>query len=460
VSDFFSSLGSASRALEAQRLGLDVTGQNIANVNTPGYSRRVVDFSAIAPDGKLSAGRGVEVAGVRASRDRLLERRLQQELPAERREAAIAETLSIVESTLGSAGSSIDARMSALFDSFAALSEAPTSAVARQEVVLQGDALASAFRDMAGRFDLAQRDTDNKIRAALEEVNGLTEQIAALNENIATASGTTLLHLQDEQALLVRQLSELVDISVLPGSGNSGGVDITFGNGRPLVIGKEDFTITAVSSAPSGFAELTAAGTTVTDEVTGGRLGGLLHVRDVQMPGYQSRLDQLAYDIVQQVNTIHQGGYDQSGAQNRDFFTPLGSVAGAARNMSLDAALEADHSRIAAAGVNATGDNGAARQLAALREARVLGGGTSTLADSWTQLVYRVGRDAQAANNEQKSRQEIVRQVDALRDQMSGISLDEEAMNLLKFQRAYEANARFFSVIDQTLEMMLQRLGA
>jgi flagellar hook-associated protein 1 FlgK len=156
---------------------------------------------------------------------------------------------------------------------------------------------------------------------------------------------------------------------------------------------------------------------------------------------------------------VHRAGYDQTGAQNRDFFTALGSAAGAARSMTIDAALEADHSRIAAAGINATGDNGTARQLAALRDARVLGGGTSTLADSWTQLVYRVGRDAQAATNEHKSRQEIVRQVDALRDQMSGISLDEEAMNLLKYQRAYEANARFFSVIDQTLEMMLQTLA-
>ena len=459
MSDFFSSLGSASRALEAQRLGLEVTGQNIANVNTPGYSRRVVDFAAIPPDGKLSAGRGVEVVGVRATRDRLLESRLQQELPAERREAAIAESLSIIESSLGTAGSSIDARMSALFDSFAALSEAPTSAVARQDVVLQGDALAAAFRDMAGRFDLAQRDTDNKIRSAVEEINGLTERIAAINDSIGTASGTTLLHLQDEQAGLVRQLSELVDISVLPGSGNANGVDITFGNGRPLVIGKERYSLDPLSAPPSGFAELTTGGTNVTDEVTGGRLGGLLHVRDVQMPDYQSRLDTLAYDIVQQVNTVHRAGYDQTGTQNRDFFTALGSAAGAARNMTIDAALEADHGRIAAAAVNATGDNGTARQLAALREARVLNGGTTTLADSWTQLVYRVGRDAQSANNEQKSRQEIVRQVDALRDQMSGISLDEEAMNLLKYQRAYEANAKFFSVIDQTLEMMLQTLA-
>lgn len=457
MSDLFSSLTSATRALEAQRFGLEVTGQNIANVNTPGYSRRVADFSAVPPDSTRSAGRGVDVVGVRAVRDRLLERRLQQEMPAEQREAAIAEALSIVETTLGSPGKSIDARLTALFDSFAALAEAPTSAVARQEVVVQGQALTAAFRDMADRFDLSQRDTDNKLRSALEEVNSLTGRIAALNATMGSSSGSSLLHLQDEQAGLVRQLSELVDISVLPGT--AGGVDITFGNGRPLVIGDEDFSITAESAPPSGFAQLMAGGVDATREITGGRIGGLLHVRDVQMPDYHSRLDTLAYDVVQQVNTLHRAGYDQTGTQNRDFFTPHATSAGAARTIGMDAALVADHGRIAAAGINATGDNGTAKALAGLRDTRVLNGGTATLADSWTQLVYRVGRDTKAANDEQRSRQEIVRQVDALRDQVSGISLDEEAMNLLKFQRAYEANARFFSVVDRTLEMMLQTLA-
>jgi flagellar hook-associated protein 1 FlgK len=458
VSDLFSSLGSAARALEAQRYGLEVTGQNIANVNTPGYSRRTADFSPLPPDNPRSAGRGVDVIGVRSVRDRMLERRLMQELPAEHREGAIAESLSIVETTLGKPGSSIDARLTAFYDSFASLAEDPTSPIARQEVAVQGEALAAAFRDMSQRLDLSTRDTDAKVRNAVEEINDLSGRIAAINQNMATATGGSLLHMEDEQQGLVRELSELVDISVLPAS-NGRGVDITFGNGRPLVIGKEDYSILATSAGPSGFAQLSSEGFDTTSEITGGRLGGLLHVRDVQMPDYKSRLDTLAYEVVGQVNGIHQAGYDQTGTSGRDFFTQLGSSAGAAGAITIDAALAADHGRIAAAGINASGDNAVARELAGLRDARVLNGGTSTLGDAWSQLVYRVGRDAQSANGEYSSRKEIVRQVDALRDQVSGISLDEEAMNLLKYQRAYEANARFFSVIDRTLEMMLQTLA-
>jgi flagellar hook-associated protein 1 len=457
VSDLFSSLSMATRSLEAQRLGLEVTGQNIANVNTPGYSRRTAEFASAPPTEPRSAGRGVDVVGIRATRDRLLERRLMQELPAEQREASIAEALSVVETALGTPGTSIDARLSALFDSFATLSESPTSVVARQQVVLQAQSLSAAFDDMAGRFELAARETDQQIRSGIDDVNALAARIAALNHSMTTVSGGALLHLQDEQGELVRELSGLLDISVLPTE--TGGVDISFGNGRPLVIGERDFAITPVSTGPSGFVDLTTDGVSATQEVTGGRIGGLLHVRDVQLPDYQSRLDQLAYDVVEQVNTIHHAGYDLSGAQNRDFFAPLATAAGAARAISVDSALVADPSRIAAAAVNGTGDNGTARTLAGLRESKVLNGGTTTLADSWSQLVYRVGRDAKAAQDEQKSRAEIVGQVDALRDQVSGVSLDEEALNLMKYQRAYEASARFFSVIDETLEMMIQSLA-
>ena len=182
MSDLLSSLSSATRALEAQRFGLDVTGQNIANVNTPGYSRRVIDFAEVPPDSSRSAGRGVDVVGVRAVRDQLIERRLRQELPAERREAAVADALSIVEVALGKPGESIDAAMNRYFDAFATLSQSPSSSVARQEVLLQGESVAAAFRDMAGRIALSQRETDGQVRSLATDVTDLATQIARIND--------------------------------------------------------------------------------------------------------------------------------------------------------------------------------------------------------------------------------------------------------------------------------------
>jgi flagellar hook-associated protein 1 len=460
MSGLLTSLTSASRALEAQRYGLDVAGQNIANVNTPGYSRRSIELAAIAPDGAGSAGRGVNVVGVRAQRDRLLEVRLQQEIPAQRRQAAMSDALSIVEAAVGDAGSSIDKDLENFFDAFSRLAESPVSATARQDVLLQADNLAGAFRNMAQRFDSARRDADRQVRGVAEDINDLTGQIAALNHSIAVSKPETSLHLRDDQNELVRRLSEIIDIDVLERTG--GGVDISIGNGRPLVVGETDYAVTITNQPVTGLASISLNGTNVTAEITGGKLGGLLQVRDVNVPDYQSRLDTVAYEVANQVNTIHTAGFDQTGAAAGDLFDfspAIAPPAGAAAAIRVIPGVAADPRLLSAAAIANGGDNQNARAIAALRERAVLNGNTATLSDAWGDLVYRVARDSRSATNEAKSRSEIVAQVETLRDQVSGVSLDEEAMNLLKFQRAYEANARFFSVIDQTLGMLLDRLG-
>jgi flagellar hook-associated protein 1 FlgK len=461
VGDLFSSLTSASRALDAQRMGLDVAGQNIANVNTPGYARRVVDLAAIAPYGTGSSGGGVDAVGVRSLRDRLLEGRIYREIPAESREAAVASALSIVETALGKSGKSIDGALDSFFNSFANLAEDPTSANARREVVLQGQSLAETFRDMAGRLDLARRDADRNARALAEDVNSLTQRISTLNRSIANvADSEASLHARDEQSNLVRQLAELVDISVMERA--EGGVDISVGEGRPLVVGSTSYSLTVSNTAPLGLAAFSVNGTTITSEIDGGKLGGFLYVRDTSIPGYLATLDDIAFEVADEVNTLHAAGFDQNGAAAGDFFdfssAPVGT-AGAASYLIVDAAVAADPQLVAAADAAAAGNNEMARAIAGLRDNRVLNSNTSTFADAWAQLVYRVGRDTKSAADERDSRANIVRQVDMLRDEVAGVSLDEEAMHLLKFQRAYEANARFFAMIDQTLQMLLNMAG-
>ncbi len=453
------SLSAAPRALEAQRVGLDVTGQNIANVNTPGYSRRVIDFAEVPPESTWSAGRGVDVVGVRATRDQLLERRLRQELPAERREAAIADALSVIEVALGKPGESIDAALNRYFDAFSSLSQSPASSVARQEVLLQGESVAAAFRDMAGRIALSQRETDGQVRSLAADVTDLAAQIAKINESIQKISDPgSKLHLQDHQGELVRQLCALIDVDVLPRA--DGGLDVTIGNGRALVIGENDYPVT--TSQATGTHRVLSGGVDITSEISGGTLGGVIYTRDVLLPSYVTDLDELAYEFANQVNTLHAAGVGGDGGTGRNFFgfvPSSGSAAGAAAAITVDAAIAADSSLIAAAGPGGpVGDNTTARDIAFLRHTRVFGG-TTTLVDAWGQLVYRAGRDAQVAKDEQESRLDIVTQVEQLRDQVSGISLDEEAMQLMRFQRAYEANARFFRAVDMTLDMLMQTLA-
>src|SRR5262245_54459329 len=229
MSYLLSSLSMATRALEAQPFGLDVTRQNLGHINTPGYSRRTIDFAEVPPESSRSAGRGVDAVGVRAQRDQLIERRLRQELPAERREAAVADTLSIVEVALGRPGASIDAALNRYFDAFASLSQSPSSAVARQEVLLQGESVSAAFRDMASRIAGSQRETDGQVQSLTDDISALASQIAKLNETIQRTgeSAGGILHLQDQQGELVRKLSGIIDVDVLQRA--DGGVDITIG---------------------------------------------------------------------------------------------------------------------------------------------------------------------------------------------------------------------------------------
>jgi flagellar hook-associated protein 1 FlgK len=456
MSSLFSSLTSAARALDAQRFGLDVTGQNIANVNTPGYTRRTIDMAAVPPESNRAAGRGVDVVAVRSTRDLLVERRLRQELPSERREAALADVLSVIEVALGRPGESIDGAFDRFFDAFAALSQSPSSPVARQEVLLQAESLADAFRDMAQRISVSRHDADQQVSSAARDINDLAARIAKINETIGRTGESSggILHLQDEQAVLVRQLSEIVDVDVLQRA--DGGVDITIGNGRALVIGENGYPVE--TSVVGGVSHIFSAGVDITSEISAGKVGGLIYARDVLIPGYQDSLDTLAHEFVTQVNTLHAAGVGADGGTGRNLFTfspAIGGPAGAADAIAVDPAVAADADLVAAAGPGApVGDNATARDIAALRHTRVFGG-SATFHDAWGQLVYRAGRDSQAARNEQQSREEIVNQVDALRDQVSGVSLDEEAVNLLKFQKAYEANARFFRAIDTTLDTLL-----
>ena len=461
MSDLFTSLNFATRALEAQRFALDVTGHNIANVNTPGYSRRAVDFSAVPPDNPRDAGRGVEVAGIRAQRDRLTDRRLGQESSGAEREAAIADLLGLAEIALGTDGQGIDKRLNEFFDSVAKLADAPTSAVARQQVVQQGSAVASAFHDASSRLAALQRDADRRVVTTVDEINAITDRLAVINNALSgMPENGSALQLQDEQGTLIRQLSTLVDITVI--ERNEGGLDIDVAGGRALVVGGTSVDLAAVPTGANGRVEVSSAGVTITSQLTGGRLGGVLRARDMHIPDYIAQLDAQAFEFANAVNAVHSAGFGLDGTTNQNFFAfstpPVGS-AGAAAALIVDPAVTADINRVAAGEAALPGDNRAARALANLRNEPILDGGTATFADKWGQLVFSVGRDVQTATSETTLRKQIVLQLETLRDQVSGVSLDEEAMNLVKFQRAYEANARFFQVIDETLEALMMTVG-
>jgi flagellar hook-associated protein 1 FlgK len=283
-------------------------------------------------------------------------------------------------------------------------------------------------------------------------VNGLSAQIAKLNGQIAGGLDSDVSALVDQRTVAANTLADLVGATVTANS--DGTISLTAGQGRPLVIGTMAVPLQIGQSAGTGLATIQSQGVEVTPELTGGQIGGWLQVRDTLVPSYQSQLDQFAYDVATTVNAVHATGYGSGGGTGQNFFAPPSGVAGAAKAMAVDAAVAADSSLVAASSTGTAGDNQTAAAIAALRNVS-LGPSGSSPADAWAQLVYRVGADAADAVNSTTTRHQIVNQLGTLRDAVSGVSSDEEAANLMKFQRAYEANARYFVTISQTLDALM-----
>lgn len=444
------SLTMAARAMQAQSYGLGMVGQNMANLNTPGYARRTVQLAEVPP----GHGGGVRIMGAPAQRDALIEARLRRELPMAGQEAATADSLAVVETTIGVSGESLDANLTAYFDAWRALAQEPTSPTARDNVAQQGRLLSRSFNEMSTRLDDAAAEADSQVRGAVSRINEIGKSIASLNGAIARANGTDVESLKNELGVQLDTLSELTSITVLRNP--DGSANVTVGAGRAIVMGETPYELSIENAVGSGLATVTMNGVDVTNELAGGKLAGYLDVRDTLVPGYRAQLDQLAFDVAGQVNSRHQAGYALDGTTGRAFFTPIATMAGAARAIVVDPGVAGDPSLIGASQTGAIGNNGVAETLAQLRTARVANGGTMTFAESWSQIVYRVGNDSSAAQADRVSRESIVDSVAKLRDSVSGVSLDEEAASMIKYQRAYEANARFFSVIGDTLDTLLR----
>jgi flagellar hook-associated protein 1 FlgK len=459
VSDLFALLNRATRALDAQRFGLDVAGQNVANVNTPGYVRRALILADVPPPDLQSSGGGVDAVAVVASRAPLVEARLRFEQPAASREQAKAESLAVVEAGLGQPGESIDAELAKFYNTYGALAQNPTSSPSRQQVILAGQSLARAFSDMSARFDEAQRTADADVRATVTQINTLAAQLADINRQISETESANTQGLVDQQTAVVQEIGKLVDVGYIAHA--DGTVDLSVGNGRALVIGQYGYPLQLAASPFTGFATITATGgspTDVTDEISGGRVGGLIQVRDTLLPSYRSQLDQLAYSMANDVNALTTTGYDLNGNAGLAFFTPPAAVSGAARLLIVNPAVAANNALIVASATTTSGNNDIARAVQALQD-NPMTGSTARPVDGWGSLVYSVATDAAGAQQSQKAHEQVTVQLQNLRDQISGVSLDEEAAMLMKFQRAYEANARFFQIASATLDTLLSLAG-
>src|SRR3984893_5503798 len=244
------SLSIAVQSLNAATGALQGTNNNIANANTPGYSRRVAFLQEAPPanDGNLSVGNGVVLEGFQSVRDELLQTRIQQETQAQSGANAQLASLQQIQPTFTTSTEDIGTQMSALFSSLSSLSTNPTSSAERQGVLAAGSNLLTAFNTASKVLTTQQSALNNPVGHDVSQINQLTQQIAALNPQIAglTATGQNGGSLQDRQNQLVLKLSTLTNVSTTQ---TANGETLTTANGPPLVVGGQSYALQAATGS-------------------------------------------------------------------------------------------------------------------------------------------------------------------------------------------------------------------
>jgi flagellar hook-associated protein 1 FlgK len=452
MSSLFGTMSVALQSMLAQQSALEVVANNIANANTPGYSREVANFEESPPilNGNSMVGTGVTMASVESVRDNILNLRIDQETSQQSGLNSYVGSMDQVQALFNETqGTGLQTYLSNFFNSFQSLATDPTSSPLRQATITAGQDLAGAFSQTSQNLTTIQQGLDQSVVQTVQEVNNLTAQIADLNQRIqeVSNSGTSPGSLEDQRNVALTNLSNLIDTGVV--YSHDGSVYVTTTHGTALVSGNQSDALTTQLNRATGMNELLAQGADITSSITGGQLQGLINARDNGIPSTRSSLDNLAAGIVSAVNTQQGAGYNLSGTRGTDFFTPFtpataGSNAGAAAVMSV---VIADPGQIAASSNGATGDNGNATALANLQNEPVVSG--QTAADYYSNLIDKVGNDVSNATAEQEAVGLVLQQLTNQQASISGVSLDEEATNLVMYQRAYEAAARVISTIDQ-----------
>lgn len=452
----FSAFEIGRRALNASQLGMTVAGQNIANVNTPGYSRRRVQLTEAAPlnFNSLNVGSGVSVAGIQSFRDNFIQARIQTESGIAGRLTAQRDALAPVEVALqGSENGGLQNALSSFFGSFRDLEANPNSVPLRSLTAQRGVNLANAFQSTRARLTEIRSGADSQVRSSVDQVNSLSERVAKLNEQIRVSEsvGGEASTLRDQRNELVTQLSELTGARSV--ENEDGTVSVTIGEGKPLVSGDRSFKLSAQQTPPLGLTSITIDGEPAV--FTEGTLAGLQNAISVTSAQI-SDLDSLAASVVDRVNTLHSSGTDLDDAPGVNFFAASGTVTAA--NISVNSAVTGNPRLIVASPLGQPGDAGTvAGSIANLLTDTNSAAGTRTgsFSSIYSSMISDAGAQISSADNDLETQAAVLSQAIAQRDAVSGVSLDEEAINLLQHQKAFEAAARFIKIADEMTQVIL-----
>jgi flagellar hook-associated protein 1 FlgK len=457
------------QGLRNYQIATEVVSENIANVNTPGYSRQRVILETAPPTthNGFPLGSGVKISTVERYYDALLQKQLVNAgttLGFDEKKLQVLQQIEPVFNEV--AQDALGAALSNYFNAWSDLALNPTGAAERQAVLDRGRILADQFNYVSSALNDAMVTQNDSVSVVTGDLNRILDNIAQLNGQIKVTQQIygNANEMLDQRDYLVRQLSEKIAVTYVENSDGTTDVSYTDGTGTyALVTGSMagSFSTTAVGTLPDGTArnmvQVTTAGgagPTTVAPVTG-ELGAVMVTRDTTLSAYLNQVNMLAQTVADTVNTQHQNGFDLNGVAGTAFFTY--TAGREAATISVNPALTV--ATVAASGdATLKGDNANALSIAQLSKTNQATLSNATYSNYFNSLVAQVGLDVQSAANVVKQDEAFMKQLKTLREAHSGVSLDEELTELIKYQRSYQASAKLIATADEMLNVLINML--
>ena len=456
-------LNVARDALTAQSYGLNVTGQNISNASTPGYVRRV----ALLETQNLGSqnGGGVRAVGLDRVTNDFIERRENQATGTSSAATTRDQALASIEALFNDGGGTgLGSALNDVFASFSALAANPNDTTTRANVL----AAAGAFADRANATGntLAQTQIDLKQQAqdTVDQVNQRAQEIAKLDMQIAQATmqGDDASDLKDQRTQKILNMSGLINTHTFTdGSGNT----VVQVAGTTIVDGQHARTLSLDLNADGSLKLLAnqsgGGASEITQFLTGGKLGGIKDARDKDLFDVSQKLNALVFDVASAVNAQHALGVGADGGTGRNVFDIGATSTNAARDVRVSVDVFNHPERIAAASnvFSTPGGSDNAVALSKIFDTQIAVGNTKTAAQAYGDLVGSIGSTRANSQRDVETQAAILSQVQSMHQSQSGVSLDEEMVNLTKFQNAYQAASKMIGVADQLMQTLLNTVG-
>ncbi len=448
----------ALSAIKASQISMGVVANNVANASNPDYVRKEPVLSEKPSDlsSTVGVGRGVDVVRVRRVIDEFVSSQWRKELSRLGYRESESELLSRIDGVFNEMeGGGVSSALDEFWNAWEELSADPSNMVKRAVVVDRAKDLIAQIKSKSSYLEDLRSDTRRGIESVVDKINSITKKVADLNAKIMSLSGrsTGLEGFKDERDALLRDLAQLVDIDVVR---TNTSIEVYVG-GAPIVDAGKSYELSY--NPREGKVEWegeAGARADITSRISGGKLGGYLEVERDIIPYFIDSLDKLSYNLVVKVNEIHSSGYGLGDTTGVNFFKPLSSESAAAQSIEVNPDVENDISLVAASSQpNQPGNNENALRIANLRETIIPELGDKSFNGFYAHMVGFAGSKAEDSKTALDHQKLLVKGIKEDFESISGVNLDEEAANLVKYQQMYNASAKIITMANEMFETLI-----